>query len=847
MADDKNKSKEPEEPVEESKAEAGALKPPSQSVYAIGEKVTPRPIEDEMRESYIDYAMSVIVGRALPDIRDGLKPAHRRVLFAMNELGLVHNRPFKKAARVVGEVLGKYHPHGDVSVYDTIVRMVQDFSLRYPLIDGQGNFGSVDGDNAAAMRYTEVRLQRIANELLDDIDKNTVDFVPNFDESLTEPSILPSKLPNLLINGSSGIAVGMATNIPPHNLGEILDGLIAVTDNPEIDIKGLNKIIKGPDFPTGGLICGKEGIRSAYETGRGQLKMRARVAIETDRKERESIVVTEIPYQVNKANLIANIASLVYDKKIEGISDVRDESDRDGMRIVIELKRDQNAQVILNQLYKHTQLQDTFGVIMLALVDGQPKVLTIKEMLSEFLHFRFDVIMRRTKFELDKAEARAHILEGLKKAIANLNEIIKTIRASKDPEIAKAALIEKFDFTEIQAKAILEMQLQRLTSLEREKLEAEYLELIKKIEYFRAVLRSPKKVHEIIKTEFAELRKNYNDERRTQIVQDETDVEIEDLIQEEDVLVTLSHMGYIKRLPVNAYRRQHRGGKGVTGSGIRDEDFIEHMFLASTHDFLLFFTDQGRVHWQKAYEIPVASRVAKGKALRSMLTLAEGENITSCIQVKEFDDKHFLMMGTQNGQVKKTNLMAYSRPRQKGIDAITLKGNDRLIACKLTTGNNEIFLATKQGKAIRFPEKQVRETGRTASGVRGIRLGKGDAVVGMEVVQKDATILTITSKGFGKKTKFSEYRLQSRGGKGIRNIKATEKNGYVVRTLTVEDDDEIIMVTSGAMVVRCAVSDIRTSGRNAQGVRAIRLKDKDKVASAARVVASEEDDEEEAG
>ncbi len=812
------------------------------NLYALNEKIVPQPIEDEMRNSYIDYAMSVIVGRALPDVRDGLKPVHRRILYAMSELGLASNRPYKKSARIVGEVLGKYHPHGDLSVYDALVRMVQDFSLRYPLVDGQGNFGSVDGDNPAAMRYTEVRLDSVANELLSDIEKETVNFVPNFDESLQEPALLPARIPNLLINGSSGIAVGMATNIPPHNLKEVVSGILALIENPAISIKELGKLIKGPDFPTGGLILGRDGIRQAYEKGRGRIVIRAKANIETGGK-KDAIVITEIPYQVNKSNLIQAIAGLVENKKIEGISDIRDESDRDGMRVVVELKRDAVAQIVLNQLYKHTQMQETFGVIMLALVDGQPRVLNIKQVLENFIEFRVEVIMRRTRFDLDKAEKRAHILEGLKIAIANLDKVIKVIRSSKSPEQAKQGLLENFKLTAIQAQAILEMQLQRLTALEREKIDEEYAELIKRIEYYRSVLKSRAKVLSIIKEESEELVKKYGDERRTQIVAAEEEIELEDLIAEEDVIITLSRQGYIKRIPVTMYRKQKRGGTGVTGGGMKDDDdFVEHMFLASTHDSIMFFTNKGRCFWRKAYEIPQASRQAKGKAIVNFLALSSEESISSFLQVKEYDDKHYVLMVTKNGVIKKTNLIQYSRPRSTGINAITLRDKDELVSCKITSGKDEIFLATNSGKAIRFNEAQARDMGRTASGVRGMNIDKKDEIIAMEVVDKEATALSITELGFGKKTKFGEYRIQSRGGKGIINVKVTPKNGKVVNVLTVKEEDQIVIVTTGGMIVRCPVDQIRTSGRNAQGVRVIRLKDGHKVAAAARVVEKDDDD-----
>ncbi len=816
-----------------------------ENLYAMNERIVQRPIEDEMKESYIDYAMSVIVGRALPDVRDGLKPVHRRILFAMNELGLYHSKPYKKCARIVGEVLGKYHPHGDTAVYDTLVRMVQDFSLRYPLVDGQGNFGSVDGDNAAAMRYTEARMSAISHELLNDIDKNTVDFTPNFDESLEEPKVLPSAIPNLLVNGSSGIAVGMATNIPPHNLNEIVSGILAVIENPAITIKELGKLIKGPDFPTGGLILGRDGIRSAYETGRGRVVMRAKAAIETSDTKRDAIVITEIPYQVNKSNLITSIVGLVENKKVDGIHDIRDESDRDGMRIVVELKKDAIPQVLLNQLYKHTQMQDTFGVIMLSLVDGQPRVLNLKQMLDYFIEFRVMVIVRRTRFELDKAEARAHILEGLKIAIANLDKVIKLIRSSKSPELAKEGLMTNFKLSALQAQAILEMQLQRLTALEQHKIEEEYLELIKRIEALQGILKSRKKQLDIVKEESLELVKKYGNERRTHIVAAEEEIDIEDLIAEEDVVITISHAGYIKRIPVSAYRKQRRGGSGVTGAGMRDdEDFIEHMFLTSTHDTIMFFTNKGRVYWRKAYQIPEASRQARGKAIVNLLSLSPEEGISSFLQVQEFDDKRYLVMVTKNGVIKKTNLIHYSRPRTTGINAITLREKDELVSCNITSGKDEIFIATHKGKAIRFSETQVRDMGRMASGVRGMKLEKKDEVISALIVHPKATALSVTELGFGKKTTFKEYRLQSRGGKGVINLKVMDKNGPVVRVLPVEEEDEVILVTTKGMIVRCPVNQIRTSGRNAQGVRVIRLKEGHKVAMAARVVAKDENEEE---
>ncbi|MFC1624465.1 DNA gyrase subunit A [Candidatus Omnitrophota bacterium] len=809
-------------------------------MYAQNEKLIPVYIEDEMKNSYITYAMSVIVGRALPDVRDGLKPVHRRILYAMRDLGMEHNKAYKKSARIVGEVLGKYHPHGDTAVYDSLVRMVQNFSLRYPLIDGQGNFGSVDGDAAAAMRYTEARMASIADEMLSDIDKDTVKFTPNFDESLEEPSILPARLPGLLVNGSSGIAVGMATNIPPHNLGEIIDAIVKTISEEDVSIKELMKIVKGPDFPTGGIICGREGIKEAYETGRGKLRIQAKAAIESHKGGRESIIITEIPYQVNKSKLIEDIADLVQDKKIEGISDIRDESDKEGMRVVIELKRDQNAQIILNQLYKHTQMEITFGIIMLALVGDRPKVLGLKEVLLLYIKHRQEIVRRRTQFELSKAERRAHILEGLKIAIEHLNKIIKTIRESKDSKIAKAALMKNFDLSDVQAQAILEMQLQRLTALERGKIDKEYLELIKKIEMYKSILKNEKKILEIVKNEALELKKKYADERRTEIVAKKEEIEIEDLIAEEDMVITISHAGYIKRLPVGSYRRQRRGGTGVTGIDMKEEDFVEHLFIASTHEYILFFTNKGRVYWLKVYEIPQASRTARGKAAVNLLNLSQGETISSYVRVKEFEKGKFLVMATRNGLIKKTDMMSYSNPRKGGIIGITLEKGDELIQVKWTEGKQEIFIATNQGKAIHFSESQVRDMGRSAKGVRGIRLGKKDMVIAMEIARKDSTILTVTSQGFAKRTSVDQYRKQSRGGKGIKNVNVTKKNGEAVGLKIVDDRDELMVITGKGMIVRCPVKDIRTTGRNAQGVRIIKLDSGDRVASIARVVPEEE-------
>ncbi|OGX35895.1 MAG: DNA gyrase subunit A [Omnitrophica WOR_2 bacterium RIFCSPLOWO2_02_FULL_50_19] len=814
-------------------------------MYARNEKIVPVYIEDEMKDSYISYAMSVIVGRALPDVRDGLKPVHRRILYGMKELSLEHTKPYKKSARIVGEVLGKYHPHGDVAVYDSLVRMVQDFSLRYPLAEGQGNFGSVDGDAPAAMRYTEARMAAITEEMLADLEKDTVEFVPNFDASLKEPVVLPATLPNLLINGSSGIAVGMATNIPPHNLSEVSQGVAAVIDDPDISIKDLTKIIKAPDFPTGGIICGREGIKQAYATGRGLIKIRARAGVEAQKSGKESIVITEIPYQVNKANLIEAIAQLVTDKKVEGISDIRDESDKDGLRVVIELKRDANAQVILNQLFKHTQLEVSFGIIMLALVDKRPKVLNLKQIIECYIAHRKEIVIRRTKFDLARAKERAHILEGLKKALANLDKIIEIIKKSKSEVEAKEALIKKFDFSEIQAQAILEMQLRRLTALEREKLEAEYLELIKKIELYESILKSEKKVYQIVKEEVLKIKEKYGDERLTDVVGEVEDLAVEDFIAEEDVVITISNTGYIKRLPVSAYKKQRRGGKGVTGADVKEEDFVEHLFIATTHEHILFFTNQGRVLWLKVYDIPQAGRQARGKAIVNMLEMQQAEKISAFIPVKEFKEGDFLVMATKRGAIKKTTLEAYSHPRKGGIIGMTLEKGDELIGVEMTDGKREILLATREGKAIRFPESQVRDMGRSAKGVKGINLAKKDEVIAMSVADPEATILTVTSLGFAKRSQFKEYRTQSRGGKGIINIRVTEKNGEAVALKTVSDRDEIMIITEKGVIVRCPVKDVRSTGRAAQGVRIIKLDGKDKVSSIASVVEEEEESEEE--
>jgi len=803
------------------------------------ETIVPIYIEDEMKNSYLDYAMSVIIGRALPDVRDGLKPVHRRVLYAMSELGMTSDKPYKKSARVVGEVLGKYHPHGDMAVYDSIVRMAQDFSHRYPLIDGQGNFGSIDGDEPAAMRYTEIRLDKFAEELLKDIEKQTVDFVPNFDETLKEPTVLPAALPNLLLNGSSGIAVGMATNIPPHNLGELIDGIIMVIDNPNATVEEIMQVLPGPDLPTGGFIAGSDGIKESYTTGRGKIILQAKAKIELLKNGKEAIIVSEIPYQVNKINLIQKIAELVRTKKIEGISELRDESDRDGIRIVIGLKRDENPRIILNQLYKHTQMQVTFGVIMLALVDNQPKILNIKELIELFLKHRQEVITRRTKYELKLAEDRAHILEGLKIALANLDAVIKTIRKSKNPKEAKESLVLQFDLTEIQAQSILEMQLQRLTALEQDKLNAEYLTLIKTIAELKSILASKEKVMDLIKKDLLKIKKEYADPRRTEIIKEVVEFKMEDLIAQEDMVITISHTGYIKRLPLSVYKMQQRGGVGIAGMVTKEEDFVNQLYVASTHDYILFFTDKGRVYWLKVYDLPEAGRLSKGKAIVNLLNLGEEEKIAASIPIREFNEGDYLIMATQKGMVKKTQLTAYSRPRSGGIIALSLVGDDELIKVEQTKGDDDIILATKSGKAIKFNEKQVRPTGRTASGVRGIRLKKDDCVVGMEVAREEFTLLTITANGYGKRTNFSEYRKQRRGGMGVIDIKTKPRNGDVIGIYEVKDTDEIMMITEEGMVIRCPVKDIPIIGRNTQGVRLIRLKEGDRVVDAAPVSSKE--------
>ncbi|HEX9006608.1 MAG TPA: DNA gyrase subunit A [Bacteroidota bacterium] len=808
----------------------------------ISEKIVPVDIEDEMRGSYIDYSMSVIVARALPDVRDGLKPVHRRVLYGMQELGLAANRPYKKSARIVGEVLGKYHPHGDSAVYDTMVRMAQEFSMRYPLVDGQGNFGSLDGDSPAAMRYTEARLARIAEEMLRDLQKNTVDFVPNFDDTLQEPSVLPALVPNLLVNGTSGIAVGMATNIPPHNLSEVIDGCVAMIKDPELSNEKLIKFVKAPDFPTGGIIYGFEGVREAYTTGRGRIVVRARATIETGKNDRQSIVITEIPYQVNKANLIEKIADLVNDKKLDDISDIRDESDRDGLRVVVELKRDANAEVILNNLYKHTQMQTTFGVIMLALVDGRPKILTLREMMQLFIAHRNDVIVRRSRFDLEEAEKRAHILEGYIIALDNIDAIIKLIRASRDVETAKNGLMRKFKLSEIQAKAILDMRLQRLTGLERKKIEEEYRETIKLIEQLRAILASKQLQMEIIRKELLELKEKYGDERRTEIVYKAEEFRIEDMIAEEQVVVTISHNGYIKRFPVSGYRRQTRGGRGVTGAATREDDFIEHVSISATHDYLMLFTDRGRCYWLKVFEIPEGGRASRGKSIANLISKEAEEKITSYVTVKKFEDPYFVLMVTEQGMIKKTPLGEFSSPRRTGIGAITLAKGDRLMDVRLTDGAQDIVLGTREGMAIRFHEGEVRPMGRSAAGVRAIRLRKGDRVVGSVALRRSGTtILVATERGFGKRSETGEYRVTRRSGKGIITVKTTEKTGKMVAIKEVVETDDVVVVTTGGIVIRQHASEIRLAGRNTQGVRLIRLGEHDAISDVAAVVSEEEE------
>ncbi len=810
------------------------------------ERILPRLIEDEMRESFIDYSMSVIVQRALPDVRDGLKPVHRRILYAMNELGLLPGRPYKKSATVVGEVLGKYHPHGDAAVYDSLVRMVQDFSLRYPLVDGQGNFGSVDGDNAAAYRYTEARLTALAVAMLEDIEKNTVDFAPNFDDRLQEPTVLPARVPNLLVNGSSGIAVGMATNIPPHNLKEVAAAVIHLVDNPDSSVADLRKHIQGPDFPTGGFIYGRDGIKECYETGRGRIVMRARAQVEEKESSGKSqIVVTEIPFQVNKARLVEQIAELVRAKKISDVSDLRDESDRDGMRIVIELKRDANASVVLNQLYKHTQMQATFGAIMLALVNGVPQVLNLRQLLQYYVDHRHEVITRRTQFDLDQALERDHLLEGLKIAVDNIDEVVEIIRKAKDVPAADAALRERFELTEKQSKAILDMRLARLTALEVDKLEEELKEVKKLILDLKSILASRRKRLGLLKAELEDLVKKFGDDRRTDIVADQGEFSVEDLIAEEDMVITVSHAGYIKRTPVTTYKRQRRGGRGLNGMGTKEDDWVEHLFVASTHDYVLFFTHNGQVYWLKVYDIPQHGRAARGKPIINLIQIQQNERIAAFVPVREFSDTQYLMFATAAGTVKKTVLSAYGNPRSNGINAINIEDQDELIDVQVTDGSNDVVLATRHGMSIRFSEKDAREMGRATTGVRGIELEGDDRVIGMVVIRRDATLLVVSEKGLGKRSELSEYRVQHRGGKGIITLKHTDKTGDIVALKEVLPDDELMLMTRHGVIIRVPVDGIRVIGRNTQGVKIMNLDSGDAVVDVARVVKEEEGGDEE--
>ncbi len=810
------------------------------------QRIIPTYIEDELKTSYLDYAMSVIIARALPDVRDGLKPVHRRVLYGMHQLGLHFNRAYKKSARIVGEVMGKYHPHGDYAIYDTLVRMAQEWSMRYTLVDGQGNFGSIDGDSPAAMRYTEARLDRISEELLKDLDKNTCDFRPNFDESEQEPVVLPSGIPNLLVNGSTGIAVGMATNIPPHNLREIVNALVALIDNPDITIDQLISMVKGPDFPTGATIVGHEGILSMYRTGRGKLVVRGVANIEKRPNNREAIIITEIPYMVNKANLLEKIAELVKEKKIEGISDVRDESDREGMRVVVELKKDAFADIILNQLYKNTQLQNSFGVIMLALVDNRPRILNLRECLVHYLNHRHEVIVRRTQFDLDVAEKRAHILEGLKIALDNIDAIITLIRGSKDTEEARKGLMNNFGLSEVQANAILEMRLQRLTGLEREKIENEYLEVIKLIEEYRFILENEPKRMQIIKDEAMAIAARYGDERRTQVINESGELSIEDMIADEEMVITISHSGYIKRLPASTYRKQGRGGKGITGMETKEEDFVEHLFIASAHSYILFFTNNGRAYWLKVHEIPQAGRTARGKAIINLISLKGEEKIRAFVPVKAFDDDYakrsFIMFATKLGTINKQPLPAFANPRRDGINAVKVDEGDEIVSVALTDGTTNVVLATANGIALYFSEANIRELGRNTRGVRGIKLGKGDEVIAMAIISRDVTLLTVTENGYGKRTPIGEYRLTGRGGKGIINIRTTERNGKVVTVTAVEETDELMLISRQGTIIRIGANSIARIGRATQGVRLINLTKGDLVVDVSKVVPDEDDD-----
>ncbi|MBI5182742.1 MAG: DNA gyrase subunit A [Nitrospinae bacterium] len=805
------------------------------------EKIEDVNIEDELKYAYIDYAMSVIIGRALPDVRDGLKPVHRRILYAMYNLNNDWNKPYKKSARIVGDVIGKYHPHGDVAVYDAIVRMAQEFSLRYPLIDGQGNFGSIDGDPPAAMRYTEIRMAELSQEMLSDIEKETVDFGPNYDESLTEPLILPAKIPNLLVNGSSGIAVGMSTNIPPHNLNEVMEGIIKMIDNPNITIEELMELIQGPDFPTAGFIYGREGIISAYKNGRGLIQVRARAVIERDeRRDRENIIITEIPYQLNKSRLLEKIGELVREKKIEGISEIRDESNREGIRIVVGLKKGEDNQIILNKLYKQTQLQDTYGIIMLAIVNNQPRILDLKSILMNFIQYRRLIVTKRTEYELIKAKERRHILKGLEIALNNIDRIIQLIKEADTTEKASDDLIKEFNLDKVQAKAILDMRLQRLTGMERQKILDELENLKKSIKELEAILNSDDEKFRIIKEELREIQKKYGDERRTEIIDSTTEIEVEDMIAEEDVVVTVSHTGYIKRNPISLYRAQGRGGKGIKAMGVKEDDFVTELFIASTHSYILFFTNTGKIHWLKVYEVPQASRTSKGKAIVNILQLEKGERVTAMIPIREFVEGKYLVMATQRGIVKKTPLMAYSNVRVGGIIALTIDEGDMLIYVRLTDGNKRILLATKNGMAIQFEESEIRPIGRTGRGVKGITLREGDEVVGAEITDPDSTILIVTENGYGKRTDVSQYRLQSRGGIGLINIKNTERNGGVVGIKQIYDDDELMIITANGNIIRLRVKDISVIGRNTQGVKLIDIDKENKVVCIARVREEEE-------
>lgn len=814
------------------------------------EKIIKVNIENQMKSAYIDYSMSVIVSRALPDVRDGLKPVHRRVLFGMLELGVMSNRPYKKSARIVGEVLGKYHPHGDSSVYDAMVRMAQDWSLRYPLVDGQGNFGSIDGDSPAAMRYTEARLRKIAEEMLSDINKDTVDFQLNFDDSLEEPTVLPARIPNLLVNGASGIAVGMATNMPPHNLSEVVDGTIAYIENRDITIPELMKFIKAPDFPTGGFIYGYDGVKDAYETGRGRIVMRGESKIETDKQGRESIIVTSIPYQVNKAEMIRKTADLIMDKKIEGISDIRDESDRNGMRIVYELKKDAITNVVLNKLYQLTQLQTSFSVNNICLVNGRPMLLNLKQLIHYFVEHRHEVVIRRTRYELNEAEKRAHILEGLLIALDHLDEVIALIRASRTPEEARNGLMENFSLSEIQARAILDMRLQRLTGLERDKIRDEYDELLKMIEYYRSVLADEGLRMEIIKKELLEVKENYGDEARTDIVYSASDFRIEDTIADENVVITISHMGYIKRTVLTDYRRQNRGGRGAKGSDIRDEDFLEHLYVATMHNYMLFFTEKGKVFWLRVFEIPEGTKTSKGRAIQNLINIEPDDKVRAIINLKSIKDEeyinnNFIILCTRKGIIKKTSLEAYSRPRQTGINAITIRDDDQLLEARLTNGNNEVLMALKSGRAIRFNENTVRPMGRNASGVKGITLaGDDDMVIGMICPENaESDVLVVSENGYGKRSKLDDYRITNRGGKGVKTINITEKTGNLISISSVTDNDDLMIINRSGLIIRLAVAELRIMGRATQGVRLINLRDDDSIAAIAKVEIDKDDEE----